>query len=54
MFQAKTMTNARCGKLGVLGQPWEEGAGLASWNAGLDPTAARGDYCHGPKSVSMA
>lgn len=50
-FQAKTMTNARCGKPGVLGRPWEEGAGLAAWCAGLEPTASQGDYCHGPDPV---
>lgn len=48
------MTNAGCGKPGVLGQPWEEGAGLPVQHLGLDPTGAQGDYCHGPNSVSMA
>lgn len=48
VFQAKTMTNARCGKPCVFGQPWEAGVSLASWHAGLEPMATQGDYCHGP------
>lgn len=48
-MKSKTMTKARCGKPCVLGQPWEEGAGLAAWHAELEPMAAQGDYCHGPK-----